>query len=132
METTLLRIFIIGAGGFVGAVLRYLISGWIQYRSGLQLFPIGTMGVNLIGCFFIGLLTLLVESKLVMSVEMRSFVLIGILGAFTTFSTFGNETFHLLREGRVDLAILNSVGQVVAGLLMVWLGRVVAGYIWRL
>ncbi len=125
------KLGIIGAGGFCGAILRYLVSGCIQQSSGLAFFPIGTMGVNLIGCFFIGLVTLLVEAKGALSPEMRTFVLIGILGAFTTFSTFGNETFTLLKESRIDLAILNSVVQVIAGLIMVWLGRVAATLIWR-
>lgn len=125
------KLLSIGAGGFCGAILRYLVSGWVQDRSGLQLFPIGTMGVNLLGCFFIGLLTSLVESRLLLSVEMKSFLLVGLLGAFTTFSTFGNETFFLLREGRFDLAVYNSVLQVVVGLLMVWFGRVLAVVIWR-
>lgn len=126
-----LRLCIIGAGGFVGAVLRYLVSGWVQNRSDLLLFPIGTMAVNLIGCFLIGLLTMLVEVRAVLSVEMRSFLLIGLLGAFTTFSTFGNETLNLIREGRFDLAVLNSVVQVVVGLAMVWLGRITAAGLWR-
>lgn len=127
----LLRLCIIGAGGFLGAILRYLVSGLVQDRSGFMLFPWGTMVVNLAGCFFIGLFTLLVESRSMLSVEMRSFLLVGLLGAFTTFSTFGNETLNLIREGRFDLAALNSVVQVVAGLAMVWLGRVTAAGIWR-
>jgi len=129
---SLYKLGIIGAGGGCGAILRYLVSGFIQQRSGLSFFPIGTMGVNLIGCFFIGLVTLLVETKGALSPELRTFILIGILGAFTTFSTFGNETFNLLRDGRVDLAILNSVVQVGVGLMMVWLGRLVAALIWRM
>lgn len=127
----LLRLCIIGAGGFLGAILRYLVSGLVQDRSGFMLFPLGTMVVNLAGCFFIGLFTLLVESRSMLSVEMRSFLLVGLLGAFTTFSTFGNETLNLIREGRFDLAALNSVVQVVAGLAMVWLGRITAAGIWR-
>ena len=126
------RLFIIGAGGFLGAILRYLLSGWIQDRSGFFLFPLGTMGVNLIGCFLIGLLTVLVETRYLLSTEMRSFLLIGLLGSFTTFSTFGNETFVLLREGRMELALFNSLFHVVAGLFMVWLGRIIAALIWRL
>lgn len=126
-----LRLCIIGAGGFVGAILRYLVSGWVQNRSDLMLFPIGTMAVNLIGCFLIGLLTMLVEVRAALSVELRSFLLIGLLGAFTTFSTFGNETLNLIREGRFDLAALNSVVQVVVGLAMVWLGRITAAGLWR-
>ncbi|WP_035245023.1 fluoride efflux transporter CrcB [Desulfogranum mediterraneum] len=127
----LMRLAIIGCGGFCGAVLRYLVSGWIQQRSSLLFFPLGTMGVNLLGCFFIGLLTMLVESRSMFSVELRSFLLIGLLGSFTTFSTFGNETLMLIREGRLDLAAVNGSVQVVVGLGMVWCGRIVAAGIWR-
>lgn len=126
------RLCIIGAGGFLGAILRYLLSGWLQDRSSFLLFPVGTMGVNLIGCLFIGLLTMLVETRLILSIELRSFLLIGLLGSFTTFSTFGNETFYLIREGRMELALFNSVVHVAAGLFMVWLGRFLAALIWRL
>jgi len=125
------KLCIIGGGGFVGAVLRYLVSGWVQYRSGSIVFPFGTMSVNLLGCLLIGLLTFLVENRSMFSPEVRSFVLIGLLGAFTTFSTFGNETLTLIRDSRLDLAVLNVGVQVVAGVSMVWLGRVLAALIWR-
>ncbi len=126
-----LRLGIIGAGGFIGAILRYLVSGWIQERSGSITFPFGTLGVNLLGCFVIGCISLLVETRSMFSVEMRSFLLIGLLGAFTTFSTFGNETLTLIRDGRMELAALNSCVQVFVGVAMVWLGRIVAAGIWR-
>ena len=128
---TVLKLCIIGAGGFIGAVLRYLLSGWVQYRSGSIVFPFGTMSVNLIGCLAIGLLTFLVENRSLLSAEMRGFLLIGLLGAFTTFSTFGNETLVLIRGNRMDLAVLNAGVQVVVGVGMVWLGRLLAGIIWR-
>lgn len=126
-----IRLGIIGAGGFVGAVLRYLVSGWVQYRSGSIIFPFGTMSVNMIGCLVIGFLTFLVESRSLFSPELRSFVLIGLLGAFTTFSTFGNETLGLIRDNRIDLATMNAGIQVVVGVGMVWLGRILAASIWR-
>jgi CrcB protein len=128
---TFFRLSIIGAGGFVGAVLRYLVSGWVQYRSGSILFPFGTMAVNMIGCFVIGFLTYLVEARSMFTPELRSFVLIGLLGAFTTFSTFGNETLGLIRDSRLDLAALNAGVQVSVGVLMVWIGRILAAAVWR-
>ena len=128
---SVLKLCIIGAGGFIGAVLRYQLSGWVQYRSGSIVFPFGTMSVNLIGCLAIGLLTFLVENRSLLSPEMRNFLLVGLLGAFTTFSTFGNETLVLIRGNRMDLAILNAGVQVVVGVGMVWLGRLLAGAIWR-
>jgi len=128
---TVIRLCSIGLGGFVGAVLRYLVSGWVQDRSGSIIFPYGTAAVNLIGCFIIGLLTFLVETRSFFSVETRAFILIGLLGSFTTFSTFGNETLALLRSGRIDMAAIYAGGQVVIGLIMVWLGRLLAAGIWR-
>ncbi len=127
---TLLRLSIIGAGGFIGAVLRFLVSSWVQTRSGSIVFPYGTMAVNMIGCLVIGLLTWLVETRSLFSMETRSFVLIGLLGAFTTFSTFGNETLGLIRDSRLDLAAVNAVFQVVVGVGMVWLGRIIASALW--
>ncbi len=128
---SIIRLGIIGAGGFVGAVLRYLVSGWVQYRSGSLIFPFGTMSVNMIGCLVIGFMTYLVESRSMFSPELRSFVLIGLLGAFTTFSTFGNETLGLIRDNRIDLAVMNGGFQVFVGVGMVWLGRILAANIWR-
>ncbi|HHL34573.1 MAG TPA: fluoride efflux transporter CrcB [Desulfobulbaceae bacterium] len=128
---SIVRLGIIGAGGFVGAVLRYLVSGWVQYRSGSLIFPFGTMSVNMIGCLVIGFMTYLVESRSMFSPELRSFVLIGLLGAFTTFSTFGNETLGLIRDNRIDLAVMNGGFQVFVGVGMVWLGRILAANIWR-
>jgi len=128
---TVLKLCIIGTGGFLGAVLRYLISSWVQYRSGSIIFPFGTLAVNMIGCLVIGLLSFLVESRSMFSPETRAFVLIGLLGAFTTFSTFGNETLALIRDNRLDLALVNAGVQVFFGVGMVWLGRVLAALIWR-
>lgn len=128
---TIIRLGSIGLGGCIGAILRYLVSGWVQDRSESILFPFGTASVNLIGCFVIGLLTFLVETRSYFSVETRAFLLIGLLGSFTTFSTFGSETLSLLRGGRMDMAALYAGGQVVIGVFMVWFGRLVAAGVWR-
>ncbi|MGB5687150.1 MAG: fluoride efflux transporter CrcB [Candidatus Electrothrix sp.] len=125
----LLRLSLIGAGGFTGAVLRFLVSSWVQGRSGSLAFPFGTLTVNMIGCLLIGFLSALVEMKAMFSPETRSFLLVGLLGAFTTFSTFGNETLNLIRESRMEMALLNAGGQVLIGVFLVWLGRVLAGLI---
>ena len=126
-----IRLCSVGFGGFIGAVLRYLVSGWVQARTGSIVFPYGTMAVNFLGCFIIGLLTFLVETRSFFSVETRAFALIGLLGSFTTFSTFGNETLGLIRAGLMDMATLNAGLQVILGLFMVWLGRAFASGIWR-
>ncbi len=90
------------------------------------MFPLGTFLVNIFGCLLIGYLMQLSESRGVLQAEWRLFVFVGLLGGFTTFSSFGMETFQLIRDGEFILAILNAVGQVVLGLTMVWLGVVVA------
>lgn len=124
---TLLRLALVGTGGFAGAVLRFLVSSWVQTRSGSVVYPFGTLSVNMSGCLLIGLLSALAENRSMFSVETRSFLLIGVLGGFTTFSAFGNETLNLLRAGRLELALLNVGSQVLLGLALVWLGRVLAG-----
>lgn len=123
---TLLRLSLIGAGGFAGAVLRFLVSSWVQTRSGAIVYPFGTLSVNLIGCLLIGFLSALAENRSMFSAETRSFLVVGVLGGFTTFSTFGNETLNLLRAGRLELALLNVGAQTVLGVVLVWLGRMLS------
>ena len=125
-----MKVLIIGCGGFIGAVLRYVISGAIQNVSQSVSFPFGTLGVNLIGCYLIGVITYLAETHNVFSAEMRLFLLIGILGAFTTYSTFGSETLDILNDRETLLAISNIVLHIGFGLLAVWLGRITVAYIW--
>ncbi|HHP7236638.1 MAG TPA: fluoride efflux transporter CrcB [Desulfobacterales bacterium] len=127
----MLKLLVIGCGGFIGAVLRYLVSGLVQNLSGSIRFPFGTLAVNVIGCLFIGLLVYLVETRSMLSVTVRMFVFIGLLGSFTTFSTFGNETLELLRDSKTTLALLNAGAQLFLGLAAVWLGRMIAYGIWR-
>jgi CrcB protein len=92
----------------------------------VALFPAGTLAVNLIGCFAVGLLAALFEERLVAGVEWRAFVLIGVLGGFTTFSTFGFETVALVRAGSLLLAAANALGSVALGLVGVVLGLALA------
>src|SRR5947199_2363196 len=88
----------VGVGGFIGSVLRYILSGVVQDLTGRDDFPAGTLAVNLLGCLTIGLLSQLVEDRSAFSPETRAFVFMGILGGFTTFSAFGNETMNLWRD----------------------------------
>ncbi len=125
------KIFIIGLGGFLGAVLRYLIGGWVQGFSGSGSFPYGTLSVNLIGCLLIGLLSQLVETEQFFTPETRLFLLIGLLGAFTTFSTFGNETINLFRDGQAFLSLINIGAHIFLGLTAVWVGHRFGFLIWR-
>jgi len=123
------QLLVIGLGGFVGALLRYALSTFTQTALRNVNFPYGTLVVNLLGCFLIGLLSALAELRPVPP-ELRAFLLIGLLGAFTTFSTFSNESLNLLRGGENGLCLINIGVQVIAGLGMVWLGRLLAGQIW--
>lgn len=124
------RIFLVGLGGFVGSVARYIASGYVQEWSMSIAFPYGTLAVNVIGCFVIGFLSHLADSRGIFTVETRVFVFVGILGGFTTFSTFGNETMNLWRDGESSYVLANVLGHVILGLGAVWLGRVVAFKIW--
>jgi CrcB protein len=125
------KILIIGLGGSIGAILRYLISGYVQHLSKSIGFPYGTLFVNIFGCFIIGMLFHLSDTHGVFSSQSRSLIFIGILGSFTTFSTFGNETMNLFSESENLMASANIVAHIVLGLGAVWLGRVSGYLIWR-
>ncbi len=117
--------------GALGSVSRYLFSTWTQTASKSIDFPYGALAVNLIGCFVIGFLAQLAEARGVFTSDSRAFVFIGILGGFTTFSSFGNETINLLRDGETFNALANVGANVIFGLILVWLGRTVTYRIWR-
>lgn len=125
------NILIVGIGGFIGSVLRYTVSGWVQQTTKSIGFPYGTLAVNVIGCFVIGFLAQLAESRGMFTSESRLFVFVGILGGFTTFSSFGNETLNLARDSQMLSALANIGANVVIGLFVVWLGRTVSYLIWR-
>ncbi len=114
----------VGAGGFIGAILRFLVSGWVQ-GSATQ-FPIGTLSVNFIGSFLLGTLMFLSEFKGILTEEARLFLCIGMLGAFTTMYTFGYETFRLMDQGQWGLVTANVLGSVMLAVLGVYLGKVLA------
>ena len=122
MKTTLISALIVGSGGFLGALARYGLSGLVQRQVPHVAFPYGTLVVNLVGCLAIGVIVGLVETRQLFGAEFRRFALVGILGGFTTFSTFGYETFAMLREAEYLRAILNVGVQVLLGLALVWLG----------
>jgi CrcB protein len=127
----LTNILLVGAGGFIGSVLRYLVGGYVQQYSKSINFPYGTLAVNILGCFIIGFLAQLAENRGVFTSEARLFVFIGVLGGFTTFSSFGNETLNLMRDSQIFSAFANIGMNVVIGLLAVWLGRTLSYLIWR-
>jgi CrcB protein len=111
--------------------MRYLASGYVQQSTKSIDFPFGTLAVNVIGCFVIGFLAQLAEEHGVFTSESRSFVFVGILGGFTTFSSFGNETLNLARDSQIINALVNVGANVILGLFAVWLGRTVSFLIWR-
>lgn len=115
----------IAVGGAFGAVLRYLVAGAAQ-RLGGATFPVGTLVVNVLGCLVIGLLGGMLAGPVLMRDAYRTFLQIGLLGAFTTFSTYGIETFALVNEGSWGLALLNVVASNVCGFGAVWVGYRVA------
>ncbi|MBM3949439.1 MAG: fluoride efflux transporter CrcB [SAR202 cluster bacterium] len=122
----MLKVLLIGAGGFLGAIARYGMSGWVQALLGSPGYPYGTLAVNVAGCLGIGVVAGVVQTRDVLSIEARSFLSIGILGGFTTFSAFGNETIAFLRDGRVAVAAGYIALQVGLGLFGVWLGHTIA------
>ena len=125
----MLNLIYVGVGGFFGSIGRYLLAGAVYQIFPNLNFPTGTAVVNILGCFLIGLITGLAEVRNLLGPEMRIFILIGLLGGFTTFSTFGFETFALLRDGAFAAALANVLIQVLAGLSAVWLGFNVIRYI---
>ncbi len=114
-------IFAVGAGGFLGAIARYLLSTGVA-RTGVP-FVWGTFLVNVLGCAALGVLLEWAELRPGLSPAVRLFVGVGVLGSFTTFSTFGGETLELLRLGAARAAFLNVAGNVLVGLTALWLAR---------
>ena len=108
------KILLIGVGGFVGSILRYFVSGYVQQLTRSAGFPYGTLVVNIAGCFIIGFLSQLADTRGFFTAESRIFAFIGILGGFTTFSAFGNETMNLLRGGE-NLTAFANIGIHVIG-----------------
>lgn len=115
-------ILLAGLGGFIGSAGRYLIGGWVHGLMPLGTFPLGTLVVNVSGCFLIGLLGGLAEVRQVFGPDLRVFLLIGVLGGFTTFSSFAYETLALSRDAEMLRALLNIAAQVFLGLGVAWLG----------
>ena len=120
-----LRIGLVAGGGAAGSVARYLLSGWLQSKAGIS-FPWGTLGVNVLGCLCIGFLGAALSGPLLLPPGYRLFLIVGVLGGFTTFSAFGWETLALAREGQMRLALLNIGLSNVLGLTAAWSGMAAA------
>lgn len=120
------KILIAGAGGFIGAALRYTIVMFATRAAFFQGLLAATLVVNLIGCFVIGLVGGIAELRDVLSVETRAFLLAGVLGGFTTYSAFGFEAYTLFRDGERASALWYVGLHLVLGFAMVWLGMLAA------
>jgi CrcB protein len=111
---------LVAIGGALGAVSRYIVAGLV-HRVAPPFFPWGTFVVNVTGCFAFGLIAGLADVRGAIGPATRAFVLVGILGGYTTFSSLTFETFELFQAGQAPQAIGNSVGQLVAGLVAFWM-----------
>ena len=115
----------IAIGGAAGAVSRYLLSGWVHHLVG-KAFPYGTLTVNVVGCFLMGLVMHVGQVTVVIPENWRVAITIGLLGAMTTFSTFGYETIMHAESGQWSVAMGNIAANVVFCLLAVWTGLILA------
>jgi CrcB protein len=121
MSVTAAQWIAIGAGGAAGSLARYVLSNWVHGWAGRG-FPYGTLTVNVLGCLLMGTLFVLFTERLSDSPTLRAGLLIGVLGGFTTFSSFSIETFNLIEEGATVKALLNAAGSLVLCIGSTWIG----------
>src|SRR4249920_3613553 len=119
------KITLIAVAGLIGTLTRYWMSGWADRWWG-GTFPFGTLLVNATGCFVIGFLFHATQEKYLIDPAVRSALLVGFLGGFTTFSSYAVQSFNLLGDGEFFMASANILVSNVAGLLLVWAGYVLA------
>ncbi len=122
----MIQAFLVGAGGFLGSVLRFAVGALVHRALPVSSFPYGTFVVNILGCSAIGILAGLAETRQILGTEFRLFLIVGLLGGFTTFSTFGWETLSLLRDAERLKAVTNVVLQIVVGIAGAWTGYALA------
>jgi fluoride exporter len=130
ISNRVIGLLLVGAGGFLGSIARYLLSSWVHRILDNPWFPYGTLIVNVTGSFIIGFLAGLAETRSAFNSAARLFLFIGVLGGFTTFSSFALETLTLARNTQFLGALINVSAQLVLGLIAVWLGYIVAQVIW--
>lgn len=122
------HLLLVGLGGFVGSGLRFAVSNWVQRAYTYSQFPVGTLTVNVVGCLLIGYLGGIAEQRQALDANMRLFLLVGVLGGFTTFSTFAYESLSLAQDSQYFKTLLNVVLQVVIGFSAAWLGLIAARF----
>jgi CrcB protein len=124
----LLKYMMVGVGGFLGSIARYMVGNYIGSRYGVR-FPYGTFVINISGSFLIGIIVALL-ARTTVSQYWRYLIPIGFIGAYTTFSTFEFETLRAIQDGQITAGVLNVVLSVVVGFIAVWggavLGRIIA------
>jgi CrcB protein len=113
---------LVALGGAIGSVARFKLSGWVLHQAPNWRFPLGTLAVNVIGCFLAGLLAGMAVKQDIFTPDARIFLFTGLLGGFTTFSAFGLETLLLLKRGEAGVAIANVLVSIAVGLLVAWFG----------
>ena len=119
----MLKYLVVGVGGFLGAIARYMVATYIGGRYGTS-FPYGTFVINMSGCFLIGFIVTLL-ARTTASQYWRYLIPIGFIGAYTTFSTFEYETLRAIQDGRMTAGLLNVALSVVVGFVAVWAGAVI-------
>lgn len=117
----MLKIVLVAIGGGIGATSRYLVSNWAAQRFGAD-FPYGTLLVNVVGCFIIGAFMTLITERIIVSPYWRLLITVGFVGGLTTFSSYSYETFKLLQDANVTMAMYNIMLNLVVGFLATWLG----------
>jgi fluoride exporter len=117
------RYLVVLAGAGLGGLMRYIFATWVMTKY-LGRFPLGTFLINVTGSFFIGLLMALFAERIQPHPNWRLFLVVGVLGGFTTFSSFEYETFQAFRDGSRTIGLLYVTGSVLAGYLAVWLGAI--------
>ena len=117
------KVWMVGLGGFLGSVSRYLLGSWLGRVKAGWAFPVETLAINVAGCLAIGVLAGMAEFRGMFSGTTRAFLFVGLLGGFTTFSAYGYETFQLLRDAHWERAAWSTALQVVLGIGGAWAGH---------
>jgi len=118
------NLLIIGSGGFIGSIARYLVSQ-LNLSVNFHSIPVGTLLINIIGCFLIGFLTGVADKSMILTTEWRLFLMVGLCGGFTTFSAFANENLMLMHNGQMLAVLLYTALSILLGFLAVYFGYII-------